>query len=185
MNAPPSTLQACSTPGPQKAAVFNVAEYKRQQALKQSPPSAKKADAGKPAAPVAAAAALKAKPAAAVAPVAQPKTAVAATAPAGEAGAGVVDLANPGTPMMKVEVRQSAGRSCVGRGLSLTSVSFLQARFDFKGDAGKKEMSFEKGDYITVYGKSHMEGWWVGRLQGSKETLYLPFNYVKLVKKFV
>ncbi len=46
-------------------------------------------------------------------------------------------------------------------------------------------MSFEKGDYITVYGKSHMEGWWVGRVQGSKETAYLPFNYVKLVKKFV
>ncbi len=60
----------------------------------------------------------------------------------------------------------------------------MQARYDFTGNASKQEMSFEKGDYISVYGKSKLEGWWVGRAQGSKETLLFPFNYVKFVKKF-
>ena len=72
----------------------------------------------------------------------------------------VVTLDKPGKAIMKVE-----------------------ARYDFAGNDAKQEMSFEKGDYISVYGKSKLEGWWVGRLQGDKKVLLFPFNYVKFVKK--
>ncbi len=99
MNAPPQSLQACSTPEPQKAAVFNVAEYKRQMALKQSPPSATKDTAAPAKKEAVASKAADAKPAA-----------KATAAPAAEAGVGVVDLANPGTPIMKVEVSERGGR---------------------------------------------------------------------------
>lgn len=122
--------QVCSTPEPQKATVFNVAEYKKalaakqQQAAPQSPPAKKE--------------------------VKQEQKAVA-----------VVDLTHVGPPLMKVE-----------------------AKYDFNGNAAKQEMSFQKGDYITVYGQSSVEGWWVGRLQGDKTTALFPYNYVKLVKKF-
>ena len=90
-----------------------------------------------------------------------PKKSAAKSAENKEGNVRVVDLANPGQPLMKVE-----------------------ARYDFEGNAAKDEMSFMKGDYITVYGKSKMDGWWVGRVQGEKKTLYFPYNYCKFVKKF-
>lgn len=34
-------------------------------------------------------------------------------------------------------------------------------RFDFQGDAAKDELTFEKGDFITVFGKAGSDGWWV------------------------
>jgi hypothetical protein len=101
MNPAPvaKSLEACSTPEPQKAAVFNVAEYKRQMALKQSPPSAKKDVSSKATTP----------PSAAVKPVA---SSPAKTKPVSseESNAAVVDLANPGTPIMKVEVSEEKRR---------------------------------------------------------------------------
>lgn len=57
-------------------------------------------------------------------------------------------------------------------------------RYDFEGNAAKHEVSFQKGDFITVYGKGPCEGWWVGRVQGEKTAGLCPANYVKLVKKF-
>ncbi len=92
------TLEACSTPSPQKAAVFNVAEYKRQMALKQSPPSAKKESSSSASSAAAAPKKQEANTA---------KSAAAAAAPAANTGddVAVVELANPGNPIMKVEVR--------------------------------------------------------------------------------
>ena len=133
-DAKPQTMEACSTPSPQKATVFNMAEYKRQMASKQQTTTPTKP---------------KAKATAAATPVKK------------DDSTAVVTLENPGKPIMKVE-----------------------ARYEFAGDLDKSEMSFEKGDYISVYGKSKLDGWWVGRAQGEKQTLYFPFNYVKFVKKF-
>lgn len=49
------------------------------------------------------------------------------------------------------------------------SLLFVSPSYDFEGNASKDELSFQKGDFITVYGKASSEGWWVGRLQGEKK----------------
>lgn len=39
--------------------------------------------------------------------------------------------------------------------------AFFHPRFDFKGNPDKDELTFEKGDFLTVFGKATAEGWWV------------------------